>query len=95
MRRPLKLGRRAAAGCRGAGAAAWPFGAILTVGGEPSKISYDQAKQPKSGTGVEGASRDNLDLPPLTSDEVAWDRACDALLNARLITKFGPKLEFT
>ncbi len=47
-------------------------------------------KQPESGT-----DEDNPDLPLLTSEEEAWDRACDALLNARLVTKFGPKLEFT
>lgn len=40
-------------------------------------------------------SRDDLDLPPLTAAEEAYEKAYDAIVDARLIAKFGPKVEFT
>jgi hypothetical protein len=54
-------------------------------------------KQPKNKPEKERAqdSRDDLDLPPLTAAEEAYEKACDAIVDARLIAKFGPKFEFT
>ena len=40
-------------------------------------------------------SRDDLDLLPLTPEEEAFEKACDAIVDARLISKFGPKNQFT
>ena len=40
-------------------------------------------------------SRDDLDLPPLTPEEEAYEKACDAIIDARLVSKFGPKSKFT
>jgi hypothetical protein len=34
-------------------------------------------------------------LPALTPEEEAYEKACDAIIDARMITKFGPKREFT
>jgi len=31
----------------------------------------------------------------LTAEEEAFEKACDAIIDARLIAKFGPKREFT
>jgi len=54
-------------------------------------------KQPKNKPEKERSqdSRDDLDLPPLTAAEEAYEKACDAIVDARLIAKFGPKFEFT
>ena len=38
---------------------------------------------------------DDDDLPALTPEEEAYERACDALVEVRLLAMFGPKLEFT
>jgi hypothetical protein len=40
-------------------------------------------------------SRDYLGLPPLTPEEEAYEKACDAIVDARLVSKFGPKSQFT
>jgi len=34
-------------------------------------------------------------LPPLTLEEEAYEKACDAIVDARLVSKFGPKSKFT
>jgi hypothetical protein len=53
--------------------------------------------QPKNKPDKERAqnSRDDLDLPPLTPEEGAYEKACDAIVDARLVSKFGPKGIFT
>ena len=53
--------------------------------------------QPKNKPDKERAqdSRDDLDLPPLTPEEEAYEKACDAIVDARLVSKFGPKSKFT
>ena len=53
--------------------------------------------QPKNKPGKQPAhdSRENLGLPPLTPEEEAYEKACDAIVDARLVSKFGPKSEFT
>jgi hypothetical protein len=33
-------------------------------------------------------------LPPLTAAEEAYEKACNAIVDARLIANFGPKFEF-
>ena len=55
------------------------------------------SKQPNNKSEKEPAKdfRDDLDLPPLTAEEEAYEKACDAMVDARLIAKFGAKLEFT
>jgi hypothetical protein len=49
--------------------------------------------QPKNKPDKERAqnSRDDLDLPPLTPEEEAYEKACDAIVDARLVSKFGPR----
>ena len=53
--------------------------------------------QPKNKPDKERAqnSRDDLDLPPLTPEEEAYEKACNAIVDARLVSKFGPKSKFT
>ena len=53
--------------------------------------------QPKNKPAKDRAqeSRDDLDLPLLTPEEEAYEKACDAIVDARLVSKFGPKSEFT
>ena len=53
--------------------------------------------QPKNKPDKERAQdlRDDLDLPPLTPEEEAYEKACDAIVDARLVSKFGPKSKFT
>ena len=40
-------------------------------------------------------SRESLGLQPLTAEQEAFEKACDAIIAARLIAKFGPKTDFT
>ena len=53
-------------------------------------------KQPKNKPEKERAQdpRDDFDLPPLTAAEEAYEKACNAIVDARLIANFGPKFEF-
>ena len=53
--------------------------------------------QPKNKPDKERAqdSRDDLDLPPLTPEEEAYEKACDAIVDARPVSKFWPKSKFT
>jgi hypothetical protein len=53
--------------------------------------------QPRSKPSKQPAhdSRDNLNLPPLRPEEEAYEKACDAIVDARLVSKFGPKRKFT
>ena len=60
-------------------------------------VGHGQAKPAKKQTDKERAqgSRDDLDLPPLTPEEEAYEKACDAIVDARLVSKFGLKSKFT
>ncbi len=69
--------------------------AILTVGSEPSRIRYDQAKATRARHGRGRSFPRQSRFAAVGVGGRSLGQGVRSALNARLVTKFGPKLEFT